>query len=154
MSLYVFANNAESTLAAPIAPADTSLTLAAGTGAKFPSPTGGDFFTLTLTDAATGGVTEIMLCTARTGDVCTVTRAQEGTTALNWTTGDFCSNFLTAATAATFSQNAIAPSGGTTAARPATPKLYQPYLDTTLGFPIYCTQVSPPIWISASGAVV
>lgn len=97
---YLFANNAKSTLAAPITNTSTSLTLSAGSGSLFPNPTGGDFFTLTLTDAATGQVYEITHCTTRVGDVCTVVRAQEGTTALNWTTGDFANNFITAETAA------------------------------------------------------
>lgn len=99
MSIYLFANNAKSTLAASINTTATSVTLQAGTGALFPNPTGGDFFALVLTDAATGSVFEIMKCTARAGDVCTVARAQEGTIALNWTTGDFANNVLTKETA-------------------------------------------------------
>lgn len=46
------------------------------------------------------------------------------------------------------------PQGGATAARPATPILYQTYVDTTLGQPIWCTQVSPAIWINAAGVAV
>lgn len=99
MPSYLFANNAKSTLAAPINTTATSLTLQSGTGALFPNPSGGDFFALVLTDAATGNVFEILKCTARTGDVCTVARAQEGTIALNWTTGDFANNVLTKETA-------------------------------------------------------
>lgn len=44
--------------------------------------------------------------------------------------------------------------GGTTAARPASPTLYQEYFDTTLGQPIWCKQVSPAIWVNAAGATV
>lgn len=51
-------------------------------------------------------------------------------------------------------QASPAPSGGTTANRPAVPKLYQFYVDTTLGQPIWCTQVSPAIWINAAGVAV
>jgi hypothetical protein len=41
---------------------------------------------------------------------------------------------------------------GTTAQRPATPVLGQPYLDLTLGLPIWCIQTSPSIkWVNASG---
>lgn len=108
MTTFLFANNAKSTLAAPINTTATSLSLSAGTGALFPNPGAGELFTLTLTDAATGQTYEILHCTARTGDVCTVARAQEGTTALNWATGDFANNFLTAGTAALFSQTGAA----------------------------------------------
>jgi microcystin-dependent protein len=53
---------------------------------------------LTLTDAATGLLKEIVYCTARPGlgDTMTVTRGQEGYTALNWTAGDPIANLWTA----------------------------------------------------------
>lgn len=63
-------NNAESLLAADITAAATSLTVTTGDGAKFPTSN----FPVSIDD-------EIMLCSSRTGDVLTVTRAQEGTTA-------------------------------------------------------------------------
>jgi len=126
---FLFANNAKSTLASAITDAATSLTLASGAGSLFPSPGVDQAFTLTLTDAATGETYEIMYCTARTGDVCTVVRAQEGTTALNWAAGDFANNFLTAGTAQLFPQvaaplgtmatqndNSVAITGGSIAA--------------------------------------
>ena len=65
-------NDAVSTLAADITNTATSLSVAAGDGAKFPQP--GDGFHITIDN-------EILKCTARTGDTLTVTRAQEGTTA-------------------------------------------------------------------------
>jgi hypothetical protein len=67
---------------------------------------------------------------------------------LQW--GQVNSNFQNLADAA----NVTIPQGGTTAARPAVPTLYQTYVDTTLGVPIFCTQVSPPIWINSVGVVV
>ena len=75
---YLFANNASTTLASPISASSTTISVYPGQGALFPSPTSGQGFTVTLTDAATGKLTEIMLCTNRTGDTLTVTRAQEG----------------------------------------------------------------------------
>jgi hypothetical protein len=63
-------NNAQSALYAGITAAATSLTLLAGEGAKFPASN----FNISIDD-------EILLCTTRTVDVLTVTRAQEGTTA-------------------------------------------------------------------------
>lgn len=83
----LFANNAASTLVSAITSTDTSLTLAAGGGDKFPSPTGGDYFLLTLTQAATETTWEIVKVMARSGDVLTVVRAQEGTVAASWGIG-------------------------------------------------------------------
>jgi uncharacterized protein YdeI (BOF family) len=82
MGQQLFTNNARTTLAAAISGASTSLTLAAGTGALFPSPTGGDFFVVTLATVAAGIETniEIVTCTARASDVLTVTRAMDGAT--------------------------------------------------------------------------
>lgn len=44
----LFANNAASKLAGPVASGDVSLTLKSGDGAKFPTPSAGDFFLVTL----------------------------------------------------------------------------------------------------------
>jgi len=63
-------NRAFSTLAANITDTATSLNIATGDGAKFPTSN----FHITIED-------EILLCTSRTTDTLTVTRAQEGTTA-------------------------------------------------------------------------
>lgn len=96
---FLFANDAATTLAQPL-PASgagsTTIYLAAGTGATFPSPGEGQAFELTLSDPATGLVTEITYCTSRIGDTCTVIRAQEGTTALPWPIGTTASNLNTA----------------------------------------------------------
>jgi hypothetical protein len=97
--ILLFANNAGSTLASGL-PASgagsTTIVLATGTGALFPSPSTGQAFKVTLVDAATQTLNEICLCTSRTSDTLTVLRAQEGTTALGWAVGDLCSNFNTA----------------------------------------------------------
>lgn len=96
MATFLFANNASSSLAAPISPSATTITLAGGGGALFPNPSAGQQFALTLNDAATGLLTEIVYCTARAGDVLTVVRAQEGTTAQSWLAGDLAANLSTA----------------------------------------------------------
>jgi hypothetical protein len=96
----LFANNANTTLAAGISSSTTTILLATGTGAEFPSPTIGLFFTLTLNDQLTGNVYEICYCTARTGDSLTVMRGQEGTTAVAWLLGDYAYNAWTAGTIA------------------------------------------------------
>lgn len=86
----VFKNNAYASLAAELSASGTLATLAAGQGARFPSPAGGDFFlaTLILLDG-NGAETawEIVKCTARATDGLTIERAQEGTTARIWPVG-------------------------------------------------------------------
>lgn len=93
------ANNAQSVLAAGISASATSLTLNTGTGALFPSPVSGtSFFKLTLIDAATGQISEIVHVTAKSGDVLTIVRGQEGTSARAWSANDIVANMLTAGT--------------------------------------------------------
>lgn len=106
MSLVLFSNNAQSTLALPIAASDTSLSVASGTGSEFPSISGNQYFTLTLIDAATGTINEICYVTARNGDTMTVKRGQEGTSARAWGAGDTAANLLTSGTTALFTQAA------------------------------------------------
>lgn len=98
--MFLFANNAATTLATGISSTSTTLTLQAGSGALFPNPTNGNQFTVTMIDAITETKTEIMYCTARSGDTLTVTRAQEGTTAQSWVAGDYVRNGPTAGTLA------------------------------------------------------
>ena len=95
---YQFANNANSILAAPINSVVTTLQVAAGTGGQFPTPVANQPFWLTLLDAATQQISEIVLVTQRVGDVFTIVRGQDGTTAKNWSGGDICANLVTAAT--------------------------------------------------------
>ena len=101
MGVPVFTNNASSTLASGITATATSITLAAGTGSRFPSPTGGNWFTVSLYTLV--GVVEsqweIVKCTARSGDTLTVVRAQEGTTGRVWAAGTPADLRLTAAVA-------------------------------------------------------
>ena len=100
MTTTLYANNAKTTLAAPINATQTSITVAAGTGGPFPSPAIGQAFKLTLTNASVSTVNEICVCTARSGDVLTVIRGQEGTTALPFILGDIVGNYDTAASMA------------------------------------------------------
>ena len=100
MAVIIAANNASTTIANSISSTNTTITLATGTGAAFPSPTGDQAFKLSLTDATTRLQHEITLCTSRTGDVCTVLRGQEGTTAQAWSAGSIAANLPTAGTIA------------------------------------------------------
>ena len=85
----LFANNASTTLASNIASGDTTLIVSAGAGALFPSPTGGDYFLITMVGVNSGVETswEIIKVTARSTDTLTIVRAQESTTSAAWTTG-------------------------------------------------------------------
>ena len=100
MAIIIAANNVSSSLAYPINSTTTTVILASGTGAKFPTPGADQVFTLSLTDAATKLQHEIMWCTFRNGDTLTVLRGQEGTTAQAWAAGDIASNLPTAGTIA------------------------------------------------------
>jgi len=91
-----FANNASSTLAVGISTVATSLTVNTGDGALFPAAGGSDWFYCTLIIAASN-TREIVKVTSRTGDVFTITRAQEGTTGTAFSAGDLVRLQLTAA---------------------------------------------------------
>lgn len=80
-----FTNNASADLASSITSGATSLTVAAGFGALFPSLGAGDYFFVTLIDPQNN--LEIVRVTARSGDVFTIQRAQDGTTARAYAAG-------------------------------------------------------------------
>ena len=90
-----FSNNGHSTLAASLASNATSITVASGHGARFPSLSSGEYFYATLIDASNN--LEIVKVTARSSDVLTVTRAQESTTARAYAIGDRIELRVTAA---------------------------------------------------------
>ena len=96
--MQLFANNANSKLVAGISATALSLQVTAGDGAKFPSPTGGDYFLITLSKVTSGieSAVEIVKCTGRSTDVLTILRAQEGTTARVYATDDFVQLRVTA----------------------------------------------------------
>ena len=110
MSTILWANNATTTLAGAISNTSTTANLATGTGVLFPAPTGSQYFVATLVDAATGLTREIVHVTNVSGDTVTMVRAQEGTTALNWSAGDIFANLVTAGT-----MQALAQSSGSVA---------------------------------------
>jgi len=82
----LFANNAKSLLAAAIGALDTTLTVTLGTETLFPSPTGMDYFYVTLEDS-TKTIREIVKCTSRSSNTLTIVRAQDGTSATIWALG-------------------------------------------------------------------
>lgn len=104
MTQFLYANNAATTLAGPIAATATVVNLAAGTGTLFPNPGVGQQFALTFVSAGNPNTIEIVYCTGRSSDACTIVRGQEGTPATAFIAGDLASNDLTAGTCAAFIQ--------------------------------------------------
>lgn len=104
-----FANFARSTIATTPSPATTgtSLTVAAGQGSRFPTLGVGDYFYAVMVRRS-DNAKEIVKVTARSTDTMTIDRAQEGTTGLTFTTGDYFENRLTAEQLATYSSTAVA----------------------------------------------
>jgi len=88
-------NNVESSLRDSINAVITTITVASGHGARFPTLGVSEHFYATLTDAA--GLLEIVKVTARSGDNLTVVRGAEGTTARNFPAGSLIEMRVTAA---------------------------------------------------------
>lgn len=78
-------NNAQSFLAVAISASDVTLTLVSGGGAAFPVAGGSNYFYATL--STTAGSYEIVKCVALSGDILTVVRGQESTTAIAFAAG-------------------------------------------------------------------
>ena len=79
-------NNASTTLASSISAVATTITVASSGGSLFPTLGAGDYFYATLVDSSNN--IEIVKVTGRTGDVMTVVRGQEGTSANAYVGGD------------------------------------------------------------------
>ena len=104
MSILLFANQAQTTLALPITSNQTTIVVASGTGSYFPAPSANQSINLTFVSALNGLITEIVSCTSIVGDVLTVVRGQEGTVPRAWGQGDFVINLMTAGTGSAFAQ--------------------------------------------------
>ena len=87
-----FTNNGKTTLSASVAASDTSISVS--DASVLPSISGSEYFYLTLQD--TSGDLEVVKVTAVSSNTLTVTRAQEGTTAIAFASGDKAENRLTA----------------------------------------------------------
>ena len=98
-----FTNNASTTLSSGITAIATSLTVATGAGALFPTPSGAAFFYCTLQNVA-GTLREIVKVTARTTDTFTIVRAQDGTSGQIFSTSDKVELRVTAADLNNFGQ--------------------------------------------------
>tara|TARA_R110000772_G_scaffold235182_3_gene346786 strand:- start:5057 stop:5938 length:882 start_codon:yes stop_codon:yes gene_type:complete len=94
---WLFSNNGTTYADATVSNVDTTITVQFGGGIKFPDPTAdpNQKVKLTLEDRRTGLI-EIVNMTSKNGDVLTVERAQENTTALSWPIGTHISCRMTA----------------------------------------------------------
>jgi hypothetical protein len=77
---------ASSTLAGDINESTTTIALAPGSGAAFPSPSGGAV--LLVLSSASGAKREVVACTARTDDTLTIARGMEGTAPQSFSAGE------------------------------------------------------------------
>ena len=118
MSTFVFANNVNTTLAAGINSTATTITLTSS--AHLPTLVAGEIFALTLNDAATQSVYEIVYVTAITGATLTVIRGQENTAAQSWLTNDYAYASNTAGILGSFIQSGSEPGNGFVALSPPT----------------------------------
>lgn len=109
MPLIVFENNSNGMLATSIDDVTTTITMVTGQGNNFPSITAPDeIFFITLQNYA-AQLVEICRVTDRAGDVFTVVRGQDGTTAKSWATADTAIQLrVTKETLETFVQQAAA----------------------------------------------
>ncbi len=103
-------NNAFSTLASGITAIATTITVAAGTGSRFPAAGGADYFYATLID--TSNNLEVVKVTSRSTDTLTVVRAQDGTTGRIYSAGARIELRVTAALLADI-RDSITPADGT-----------------------------------------
>jgi hypothetical protein len=97
-----FTNNASAELASGITNSQTTITVEAGKGALFPVVSGATYAIATIESDL--GVIEIVRITGVAGDVLTVTRAQEGTIGVAFSSGSRIECRLTAAIVGEFYQ--------------------------------------------------
>ena len=84
----LFGNNPISTLTVALPANEPTVIIDAADAGLFPSPTGDDYFMITIEDSrATPHKREICRCTSRNANLLMVQRAQEGTTALDFAVG-------------------------------------------------------------------
>lgn len=97
MTNFIFANDVNTSLAGPVSSSATTLTLASTNGLPSSVPDG-YVLVITLRDQSTRQKTEIIYASSISGATLNgLARGQEGTSALNWITGDYAYSGPTAA---------------------------------------------------------
>ncbi|GGA01325.1 carbohydrate kinase [Dyella caseinilytica] len=93
---FIYANNVNTTLAGPLSSTGTQFNLSSTLNVPTSIPSGA-YWVVSLQDAATGQESEIIYVGSISGATCSnLLRAQEGTAALSWNTGDFAYSGITA----------------------------------------------------------
>lgn len=158
---FLFANNVRSRLVAPLNTTDTTFTITAGDGDKFPSPDGSKLERVALTLVDTLGNMEIVYVTKRVADVFTVVRAQEGTTAKTFAEGDIVDLRITAASLNQINEVEIPPSLVakaicTTAANVQIKRLTVNNFDVNTGQVLYVEfymgNINPTMYLTVNGS--
>ncbi len=103
LNQFVFANNIKTTLA--VAVNSTATVIQLSSSANLPTLGTGQIMPITLNDAATGLIYEIMYCTAISGSNLTVSRGEESTSAQSWNVGDIVFSGPTAGSVAAVDGN-------------------------------------------------
>ena len=103
MTTFIFTNNVNTALAGNVSTSATTITLSSTANLPTSIPSG-SVLAITLNDQATRQNYEVVYATAIAGATLTVLRAQEGTSALAWLTGDFVFNGPTAGQQESFAQ--------------------------------------------------
>jgi hypothetical protein len=98
-------NNVQSSLRTEVSATDTTVFLPVGHGVRFPTLGAGEYFYITVEDAA--GNSEIMKATARATDTLTVVRGAESTTPRTFVTGSTVEMRVTAASVLDAAQDAV-----------------------------------------------
>jgi hypothetical protein len=103
-------NNAFGYLSSAVTDTATSIILTTGTGANFPNVGSGEYFYATI--STTGGAYEVVKCTARSGDVLTVVRGQEGTNPASFPAGSLVDARVTAQSVIDAINDRVVPASG------------------------------------------
>jgi hypothetical protein len=154
MPIPLFTNNAATALAVAITPTDTVLQVVAGTGQQFPSPTGGNYFMLTLIQINNPEVGEIVKCIGRTGDFLTVERGQENTQPQIFNISDNVQLRITAQSLNLFAQGGGGGGGGSAATQVAEFTATQGQTNFTLPFTYIPDQFNLAVFVNGSKQIV
>ena len=95
MSYFTYVNFYETTLSAALSSTATSMNVSTASGLPS-SLASGEIIPIVLTSASNNAVHEIVYMTAISGTTLTITRGEEGTSALSWSIGDYVACSTTA----------------------------------------------------------
>ena len=100
MSYFAYVNFYETTLSAALSSTATSMNVSTASGLPS-SLASGEIIPIVLTSASSNAVHEIVYITAISGTTLTITRGEEGTSALSWSIGDYVACGTTAGSVGT-----------------------------------------------------